>query len=160
MKIIILQFIFLLINNPIFSQNSYDYLNKYEIKIGAEINRTVPTFGIGRNFYFSKYISISQELIMLGLPIASGTYRFNFRINSDIKTTFQGGAGLTFGMPFSIVGILGMQLSFDLNENTYIFFEPRIYFYQKKIISIGKGFFGIDEINKVSPIVISFGISI
>ena len=83
MKIIILLFIFLLINNPIFSQNSYDYLNKYEIKIGAEINRTVPTFGIGRNFYFSKYISISPELIMLGLPITSGTYRFNFRINSD-----------------------------------------------------------------------------
>lgn len=160
MKIIILLFFFLIINNSILSQNSYDYLNKYEIKIGGEINRTVPTFGIGRNFNFSKYISVSPELIMLGLPIASGTYRFNFRINSEIKTSFQGGAGLTFGMPFSIVGILGMQLSYSINENINILVEPRIYFYQKKIISIGKGFFRIDELNKIRPIVISFGISI
>ncbi|MFZ1290930.1 MAG: hypothetical protein WAR79_12615, partial [Melioribacteraceae bacterium] len=65
-----------------------------------------------------------------------------------------------FGMPFSIVGILGMQLSYSINENINILVEPRIYFYPKKIISIGEGIFGIDEINKIRPIVISFGISI
>ena len=160
MKVKLLLIFFIIINSSLLSQNDYDYLDNYEIKIGGEINRIVPSIGIGRNFYFSKYISISPEIIMLGLPIASGTYRFNFTINSKFKTSVQGGAGLTFGYPFSIVGILGIQLLYKLNENVKFLLEPRIYFYQKDIISIGNVFFRIDELNKISPIVISFGIAI
>ena len=89
MKVIILILCFLSFTSTVLSQNSYMHLNKYELKVGGEINQIVPSLSFGRNFYFSKYISIAPELIMLGFPIASGTYRFNFRINKNFRTSLQ-----------------------------------------------------------------------
>ena len=111
-------------------------------------------------FAISKYNSISPELIMLGFPIASATYRFNFRINKNMRTAFQGGGGITFGAPLSFVGILGANLSYKISNNLEIFIEPRFYLFQKSISSINNEIWGIENLNKITPFVISFGIGL
>ncbi|MCB9211101.1 MAG: hypothetical protein H6609_17175 [Ignavibacteriales bacterium] len=160
MKVIIFILSVLILTSNVFSQNSYEYSNKYELKVGGELNQIVPSIGVGKNFYFSRYISIAPEIIMLGFPIASGTYRFNFRINKILRTSLQGGVGITFGAPLSMVGIIGANFSYKLSNNIYLFIEPRLYLFQNKIVSINNGIWGIDNLNKINPFVLSIGIGL
>lgn len=165
MKTIIL-FLFiicLLINYSTLSQTKYTGKPEvyYEIKIGGEINRIVPSFGIGKNFYLTKYVSLAPELIVIGAPVLGGTFRINIPIMKSFKLSPEAGFGLTpVGFPMSAVGILGLNISYKLNNHVSIFIEPRIYYYHEKIISIGSGFFGIDDLNKNKPLVITVGVGL
>mgnify|MGYP000188637561 CR=1 FL=1 len=149
----------LICSSTVLSQNSYTYLNKYELKVGCEVNKIVPSLSFGKNYYLSRYISIAPELIMLGFPIPSGTYRFNFRINKNLNTSIHGGFGITFA-PISMVGIIGANFSYKISNSVYIFIEPRLYFFNKYLVSIENGIWGIDKLNKFNPFVISFGIGL
>ncbi len=133
--------------------------DNYEIKIGGVVNRIAPSFGIGRNFYFTKYISLSPELLVIGAPILGGTFRINIPITNSIKISPQAGFGLTpIGFLLSTVGIIGINVTYKLSNQINIFIEPRIFYYDEKIISIGSGFFGINDLDKNKPFVITIGV--
>jgi len=101
--------------------------NYYEIKIGGELNRAVPSFGISRNFYLSPHLSISPEIILMGTPFFSGTLRINIPIGSKLQISPHAGFGLTpVGLPFSEAGIIGINISYSLNRKIKLFIEPRI----------------------------------
>lgn len=95
---------------------------------------------------------------MVVLPIASGTYRFNFNINSDIQTSIQGGAGITFGMSITMIGIIGINISYKINNDIYLFIEPRLYYFPKKFVSINNLIWGIEKINERNPFGVTLGI--
>ena len=135
--------------------------DNYEIKIGGEINRTVPSLGIGRNFHLTKYISLSPELLVVGTPILGGTFRVNIPITESLKFSPHAGFGFTpVGFLFSTVGIIGINVSYKLSNQVNIFIEPRVYYYRDKIISLGSGFFGINDLDKTKPFIITLGVEI
>ncbi len=153
----------LLYNSTVLSQyKNFDKpQDNYEIKIGGEVNRSVPSLGIGRNFYFTKYISLSPELLVVGTPILGGTFRVNIPITNSLKLSPQAGFGFTpVGFLFSTVGIIGMNFLYKLSNQVNIFIEPRIYYYGEKIISLGSGFFGINDLDKTKPFIITLGVGL
>ena len=162
MKIFFFSCIICLFNiSPVLSQSEFvdKPIDNFEVKIGVETFRIVPTVGIGRNFYVSKSVSLSPELLVLGAPILGGTFRLNIPIIGSFKLSPEAGFGFTpVGFPLSTVGILGINLSYELNGKFKLFVEPRIFYYGENIIAVGKGFFGIDNLNEHKPFVISFGI--
>jgi len=163
LNILSICFILLIYSYPIFPKDNN--LNKpkdnYEIKIGGEINRLVPSVGIGRNFYISDYISLSPELLLVGVPILEGTFRINIPATKYFKISPHAGYGFTpVGFLFSGVGTIGVNISYNINEKINIFIEPRIYYYNDKVISVGSKLLKIDDINKTPPFIVTIGIGL
>ena len=133
--------------------------NRIELRAGAEVKRFVPILGIGKNYNLTNLVSVSPELLIFGTAILGGTGRLNFSITREIKISAHAGLGIAFvGLPISTAGIFGLNFQYRLNENLNIFIEPRIIIFSKDLISIGKGFWGIDDVNTKTPVVVTVGI--
>jgi len=134
--------------------------NQFEIKLGEELHRRALVFGLGLNIYIAKYDILSPEINLIGGPWLCGTYSHEIYINQKIKISPQIGLGL-LPVPISSTSfIVGLNIAYQITVKNNLFIESRIYFVNNdKLLELGKGITGIENINEQKPLNLSIGIT-
>ncbi len=133
--------------------------NEIEFKIGEELYRKALVGGIGYNIYMSKHITFTPQLEAVGLPILTGTVRFEIHVSKEIKIIPEAGLGIVFlGLFSSTTSTWGGLVSYKINEDLNLFFESKIYNIYGDIVAIGSSSFRKMGVKEYPPIVLMFGI--
>jgi hypothetical protein len=131
----------------------------FEIRIAGEVQRGVPSLGFGRKFYVEKGVSLSPEVVILGVPIICGTIRQDIGLGGSLILTPQLGFGLVpVGLPVSEAVIFGANCSYRLGMRCVLFIESRIFLINKNVSALGHGFLEITELASKVPVLVSLGI--
>lgn len=136
--------------------------NTLELNIGMEIYRSALTGGLGYNIFFSQHFAFVPELNLVGVPILSGSLKFNTHIQKALVIESQAGIGLLpVGFLVSTSGVLGIGIKYKISKNIFLISSLKQYvIFPDDVISFGPSSFEKKNVHDFPPLVFSVGISL
>jgi len=149
---------------PLISQNeistSQKFDNSFELKLGDEIYRHLIAGGIVYNLNASKHFTFSAGIEFIGIPVATGSFKFPFKFSRFSFYPKVGLGLLPVGYLITSSGNLGFGLKYKISPKFNLLLEFNQHFIAGQIISIGPGNFSRKSIKDYPPLTLLIGIEI